>query len=54
LGRAECSKNIGDGQINVAPSKIKEKCGCTHDVINMNHTMFHYHNLSGNDSSNLV
>jgi len=42
LRRAQCSKKIGDGQTNTAPSKNKnrkEKCEHTHEPINMNHKM---------------
>ncbi len=40
LGSAQCSKEIGDGPINVAPSKKtkNKKCEHTHELINMNHT----------------
>jgi hypothetical protein len=34
-------KRSGDGPINMPPfqkKKEKKKCGCTHELINMNHT----------------
>jgi len=43
LGSAQCSKTIGDGPINMAPSKKtknKTKCEHTHELINMNHNTY--------------
>ncbi len=40
IGSAQCSpKKIGDGPINMTPSKKKKNSEPTHEVINMNHTM---------------
>ncbi len=41
LGSDQCSKNLDDGPINMAPQKLKLKsCEHVHELINMNHTMF--------------
>jgi hypothetical protein len=38
-GVPKVPKKIGDGPINMAPSKKKKNSEPTHEVINMNHTM---------------